>query len=385
MAGKSWILGGIGDVFLNRPDPERAFDKSQATLKAIDLLFANCEGAFTDRPQYAPSAGWRVVSGLRNAAPLGAANFHVMSLANNHTLDAGHVGLADTTAELGRQGIAACGAGADLAEARKPATIERQGIKVAFLAYSSVYQAGYEARAKVPGLAAMRIHSHYYIPDWDAYGKVEPGVQPQVRTMPYPEDLAVLTQSVERAKAQADLVVASFHWGTASRPAVLMDYEYTLGRAAVDAGADLVYGHHHHYLRGVELYRGKPIFYGLGHFAFDLPGMETALTPREIDKLKQMGEHAIYPRAGYPLMPFHPDARMTGIAVQAFDGRAPGAIGLLPCLINGANQPEPVSADSETGARILDYMRKISAEVGLATRYDADGPVVAGLRSIAIR
>ncbi|MBL8706720.1 MAG: CapA family protein, partial [Rhodospirillales bacterium] len=158
---------------------------------------------------------------------------------------------------------------------------------------SSVYQAGYEARAKVPGLAAMRIHSHYYIPDWDAYGKVEPGVQPQVRTVPYPEDLAVLTQSVEQAKARADLVVASFHWGTASRPAVLMDYEYTLGRAAVDAGADLVYGHHHHYLRGVELYRGKPIFYGLGHFAFDLPGMETALTQREIDKLKQMGEHAI--------------------------------------------------------------------------------------------
>ncbi|MBL8706721.1 MAG: hypothetical protein JNM30_17850 [Rhodospirillales bacterium] len=84
-------------------------------------------------------------------------------------------------------------------------------------------------------------------------------------------------------------------------------------------------------------------------------------------------------------MPFHPDARMTGIAVQAFDGKAPGAIGLLPCLINGENQPEPVAADSETGARILDYMRKISAEVGLATRYDADGPVVAGLRSIAIR
>lgn len=379
------MLGGVGDVFLNRPDPDRAFDKTQTALRAIDLLFANCEGAFTDRPQYAPSAGWRVVAGIRNAVPLGAANFHVMSLANNHTLDAGHVGLADTAAELWRQGIATCGAGADLAEARRPAAIERHGVKVAFLAFSSVYQAGYEARPKVPGLAAMRIHSHYYIPDWDAYGKVEPGVQPQVRTVPFPEDLAALTHMVAKAKGEFDLVVASFHWGTASRPAVLMDYEYTLGRAAIDAGADLVFGHHHHYLRGIELYRGRPIFYGLGHFAFDLPGMDTALTPREIEKLKAMGEHAIYPREGYPLMPFHPDARMTGIAVQAFQGKSAGAVGLLPCLINGANQPVAVSADSEAGARILDYLRKISAEVGLATRYDADGPMVAGLRSIAVR
>jgi len=256
MTGKTWLLGGIGDVFLNRPDPERAFDRCQASLRAFDLLFANCEGAFTDRPQYAPSAGWRVVSGLRNAAPLGPAGFHVLSLANNHTLDAGHVGLADTSAALRGQGIATAGAGEDLAAARRPAILERAGVRVAFLAYSSVYQPGYEARAKVPGLAAMRVHSHYYIPDWDAYGKVEPGVRPQVRTVPYPEDMEVLAASIAQAKTQADLVVASFHWGTASAPAVLLDYERILGHAAVDAGADAVFGHHHHYLRGVELYGG---------------------------------------------------------------------------------------------------------------------------------
>lgn len=384
MGERHWLLGGIGDVFLNRPDPANAFAKCQATLGAIDLLFGNCEGAFTDRPQYAPSAGWRVVSGLANAAPLGPANFHVMSLANNHTLDAGHVGLADTTAELWRQGIATCGAGTDLAEARRAAIVERSGVKVAFLAYSSVYQAGYEARAKVPGLAAMRVHSHYYIPDWDAYGKVEPGARPQVRTVPYPEDIAVLQDSVVQAKAAADLVVVSFHWGTASAPAVLTDYEPILGHAAVDAGADVVFGHHHHYLRGVERYRGKPIFYGLGHFAFDLPGMETSLTPLELAKLKQMGEHAIYPREGYPLLPFHPDARMTGIAVCALEGASLIAAGLLPCMINAANQPVPVSTDSDDGARILDYLRGISAEAGLSTRYDANGPLVADLRAIAI-
>jgi poly-gamma-glutamate synthesis protein (capsule biosynthesis protein) len=384
MSGGSWLLGGVGDVFLNRPDPAAAFAPALEALHAVDLLFGNCEGAFTDGPHYAPSAGWRVVAGLANAAPLGPAGFHVMSCANNHTLDAGHAGLADTLKALRDQDIATAGAGADLAEARRPAMLERAGTSVAVLAYSSVYQAGYEARARVPGLAPMRVHSHYYIPEWDAYGKVEPGVRPHVRTIPFPEDMAQLGEAVAAAKAAADVVVASFHWGTASAPAVLMEYEHVLGRAAIDAGADIVFGHHHHYLRGVELYRDRPIFYGLGHFAFDLPGMETALSALELAKLKEMGEHAIYPREGYPLLPFHPDARMTGIALCTMRGAAIEKIGLLPCLINPLNQPVPVSADSETGRKILDYMRRISAAVGLDTRYAEDGPEIVGLRSIAV-
>src|SRR5262245_26151706 len=147
MRDSTWLVGGVGDVFLNRPDPTRVFDESLPAFRAIDLLFGNCEGAFTDAPQWAPSAGWRVVSGLRNAAPLGPAGFHVMSCANNHTLDAGHAGLTDTLSVLRQQGIATSGAGADLGEARTPAMLERNGGKVAVLAYSSVYQAGYEARA----------------------------------------------------------------------------------------------------------------------------------------------------------------------------------------------------------------------------------------------
>ncbi|MGE0718183.1 MAG: CapA family protein [Alphaproteobacteria bacterium] len=384
MTGDTWTLGGIGDVFLDRPDPEEAFAACRPALADIDVVFGNCEGAFTDRPQFAPSAGWRVVSGIANAAPLGPAGFHVMSCANNHSVDAGHAGLADTLAELRRQGIATCGAGADLAEARTPAVVERAGMRVAFLAYASVYQSGYEARAGVPGLAAMRVHSHYYIPDWDAYGKVEPGIQPQVRTIPYPEDVAVLEESIAQARGMAEVVVASFHWGTASRPAVLLDYERMLGRIAVDAGADVVYGHHHHYLRGIEMRRGRPIFYGLGHFAFDLRGFGSALTPLEMAKLKQMGEHAIYPREGWPLLPFHPDARMTGIAINVMRGAAIEATALLPCMINQRNQPVPVSAEDTDGQRILDYLRRISDEVGLATRYAADGPMVAGLRTISI-
>jgi poly-gamma-glutamate capsule biosynthesis protein CapA/YwtB (metallophosphatase superfamily) len=181
----------------------------------------------------------------RNGAALRDAGFHVMACANNHILDAGYEGLADTLSLLRRQGIETVGAGADAAAAHAPVVFERAGVRIAFLGYASVYQAGYEARKAVPGLAPLRIHSHYYIPNWDAYGKGEPGAPPQVRTVPYPEDLEKLRTQVGEVKRAADLVVVSLHQGQASRPAILTDYERTLAHAAVDCGADVVLGHHH--------------------------------------------------------------------------------------------------------------------------------------------
>jgi hypothetical protein len=245
----------------------------------------------------------------------------------------------------------------------------RGGVRVGFLGYASVYQVGYEARKGVPGLAALRVHSHYYIPDWDAYGKVEPGAPPQVRTIPYPEDLETLCAQVGELKRAVDLVVVSLHQGQASRPAILTDYERVLSYAAIDAGADVVLGHHHHFLRGIEIYAGKPIFYGLGHFVFDLPGLDAALTPLELAKLHAMGEYAIYPRPGYPLSPFHPDARMTMVALCCYDGATLVSAGFVPCVINGANHAVPVAPESAEGRAVLRYMEEISSVAGLATRY----------------
>lgn len=368
-----WILGGVGDVFVNRPDPANAFRHCAPLLRQIDLVFGNCEGAFTDRPSFAPSAGWRVVAPENNGAGFRAAGIHVMACANNHSVDAGHQGLADTLTLLHRQGIKTVGAGKDAEAAHAPAFEERGGVRIGFLGYASVYQAGYEARKGVAGLAPIRIHSHYYIADWDAYGKVEPGAPPQVRTVPYPEDVEKLKSQIAATRQQADVVVVSFHWGQASRPATLTDYERTLGRAAIDFGADVVFGHHHHFLRGIEFYNGKPIFYGLGHFVFDLPGLDEALTPRELDKLKAMGEFAIYPRAGYPLSPFHPDARKTMVATCFFDGAHMTSAGFVACQINEGNHAVPAPQGSDDAEAIVSYMRQISEDAGLRTGYAHEG------------
>ena len=94
----AWTFGAVGDVFVNRPDPGTAFRGCSDLLRRLDLVFGNCEGAYTDSPHFAPSAGWRVIAPTACGRGLGEAGFHVMALANNHILDAGHEGLHDTRA-----------------------------------------------------------------------------------------------------------------------------------------------------------------------------------------------------------------------------------------------------------------------------------------------
>jgi poly-gamma-glutamate synthesis protein (capsule biosynthesis protein) len=162
---------------------------------------------------------------------------------------------------------------------------------------------------------------------------------------------------------------------------LLTDYERILAHASIDAGADVVLGHHHHFLRGIEIYKGRAIYYGLGHFVFDLPGLEMALTPTELEKLRGMGEYAIYPREGYPLSPFHEDARMTMIAVCRFRGARLQSFGFVPCLINGQNHAVPVDGASTQGHRVTGYVEQTSRQAGLATAYvQADvGAEVSGI------
>ena len=143
-----WTLGAVGDVFVNRPDPANAFRHCAPLLRQIDLVFGNCEGAFTDRPQV--RAQRRLARGVRrrNGAGLRAAGFHVMACANNHILDAGHEGLADTLALLHRQGIRTVGAGCDVAAAHAPASQNAPACASAFSAMRrSIRQATRRAKA----------------------------------------------------------------------------------------------------------------------------------------------------------------------------------------------------------------------------------------------
>jgi poly-gamma-glutamate synthesis protein (capsule biosynthesis protein) len=365
MSRQDLLLLAVGDVHIDRDDPESALALVAPLLSSADILFANCEGVYTDRSIRSPSAGIAVVSGLRNAEGLAAVPFDVMNCANNHIVDGGHEGLEDTLGALRSLGIQPAGAGASLQEARKPVIVERHETRVGFVAFASDFGPGYEARETVPGLNPMRIHTHY------CHGEGEtllPGGPPRIVTFAYREDMQVLEDSLSALREDCDVVVCSFHWGEGLQPIVLMDYERDVARRAVDLGADVVLCHHHHTMRGVDFYRGRPIFHGICHFVPDYPNIESVVPPELMRAVAEAyGEFAIQAHEDFPLLPMHPNARMTMIAAcHIRDGEVEQA-GAIPCWINAQGQPHSVEVESAAGQRWLDYFQGTARAEGFET------------------
>lgn len=356
MAEGQLILGLVGDVLVDREDPPEVFSLVQPALDAVDVLFGNLEGPYTDDPHAPPSAPVQVIPPARNLDVYARCGFDVVTMANNHIVDGGHAAMLDTRARLIEQGVAACGAGRNLAEAREPAIVEAGGMKLAFLGYASIFPSGYEARSAVPGIAPMRAHNVFM----DAYDNYHaPGCAPRVKTVPYEEDVQNLREDIANARQRADLVIATFHWGDFMKPFHLTDHETRTARLCIDEGADLVVGHHHHVLRGMEWYKGKPILYGLGHFVFDL---RVELPPDLLKMIAGSGEdpdfYGVAPREGWPLLPLHAESRMTLLAwASVQDGRV-AEIGFVPCMLRPDGLVHPVDPDSPEGAAVVAYVRK---------------------------
>jgi poly-gamma-glutamate capsule biosynthesis protein CapA/YwtB (metallophosphatase superfamily) len=258
-----------GDVNLMRvTDPAVPFSRAQGTLRSADLLFGNLEcclyepparRSLTDEGFYAqPAAG----VALRNAG------FHVVGNANN--VNYGADAILASNAELDRLGIAHTGTGENAQRARAPAIVARNGVKYGFVQRTSVYwPTNHEAGEHTPGVAVVRGHTAYQVPIHKTRPDVppgnRPGVPPEIITWADPAYLQQYREDVAALRQQADVVVASHHWGLFED---VLAYMTEIAHAAIDAGADVVVGHGPHYALPVELYKGKPIYYGLGSFSF---------------------------------------------------------------------------------------------------------------------
>ena len=322
------------------------------------------------------------MSGLSNVRGLQPVRFDIFNCANNHSVDGGHVGLLDNLEALRGCGIATVGTGANLEEARRPAIVERNGTRVGFIAFASDYGAGYQARTTVPGLNPMRVHTHHCQGEGE---HVLPGGAPNTLTFAYREDLEILQQSIADLREHADAVVVSFHWGEGIQPYVLMDYERDTARRAIDFGADAVICHHHHTLRGVDFYRGQPIFQGICHFVPDYPHTERDVPPEMMEWIAgAYGEYAIQVHADYPLLPMHPNSRNTMIATVRFvDGKV-AETGAIPCRINPQGQPHPVRLDTPEGQAWLAFFREVSQKSGM-TAAILTGRQIAGQDALVYR
>ncbi len=260
----------LGDVnLMNVDDPCVPFARVGARLRAADLVFANLECCL-----YAPPPDHRVEHEGFFADPeiAGAAlcdgAIAAVGLANN--VNYGTAAILGSIARLDRLGIAHTGAGADLAAARAPAVVERAGLRFGFVQRSAVYwPTNHEASLGGAGIAALRAHTAYQVPAHKTRPEIppmnRPGVPPIVVTWPDRDYLRAFCDDIAALRGEADIVVASCHWGLGEE---VLDYMAETAHAAIDAGADVVVGHGPHYSLPVEVYRGRPIFYGLGSFSF---------------------------------------------------------------------------------------------------------------------
>ena len=260
----------VGDVnLMNVTDPATPFARLGEAFAGADLIFGNLECLL-----YAPPDGHSIEQEGFFADPavageaLKLGGFAAVGLANN--VNYGSEAILGSIAQLDRIGIAHTGAGENIAAARAPALVERAGLRIGFIQRSSVYwPTNHEAGEKTAGICALRAHTAYQVPAHKTRPEIppmnRPGIPPIVVTYPDRAYLSAFTDDIAALRKEADIVVASCHWGLGEE---VLGYMVDVAHAAVDAGADIVIGHGPHYSLPVQFYKGKPIFYGLGSFSF---------------------------------------------------------------------------------------------------------------------
>jgi poly-gamma-glutamate capsule biosynthesis protein CapA/YwtB (metallophosphatase superfamily) len=233
-------LIAVGDIMLDGRAravvAERGADYPFAAvlplLRRAPIVLGNLEGPFARvaRPERR-NHSYRVHPRLAHA--LQRAGITIVTLANNHLLDCGRAGVVETLEALDQAGVAAVGAGVDERAAHSPVIRVAGGVRVGVLGY--YWNRRCAARGGLPGSA-----------------------------MDAPQALAA---DIGALRPQVDRVIVTFHWGVPyeRQPS---SSDQAKARLAVDYGADVVIGHHPHIVQPAELYRGRPIFYSVGNFAF---------------------------------------------------------------------------------------------------------------------
>jgi len=260
----------VGDIMLDRGveymiekyddgDFKFPFLKIADELKNADILFGNLEGPISDKGTkvgsiYSFRAEPEAIEGLNFAG------FDVISLANNHAFDYGRLALEDTFSRLKTAGIDYVGAGLNESGAYSPIVKEINGTKIGFLAYTNLGPETWKATERNSGIA------------WVSE-----------------EDMEKIKENIKSAKERADILIVSLHSGEEylSEPT---QFQIEFSKAAIDAGADIVIGHHPHVIQKSEQYQSGYIFYSLGNFVFDQAFSEKTMQGQIVEVLIENGK-----------------------------------------------------------------------------------------------
>lgn len=359
----------VGDLVLDEPDADFFFDPSRAALQAGDLVVGHVETPYTLRGVELQSDIPAEAADPAKIGALARAGFHAASLAGNHVADRGAEGIEDTIAALTGHGIAAFGAGPNLAAARAPSIIERDGRTFGFLSYNCVGPKDSWASPSKAGCAYLHVLAHY-----EPEG-ANPGGPPLIYTFATPDSLDAMADDIARLRNQVDVLVVALHKGLVHTPVSLAMYERPVARAAIDAGADIVIGHHPHIARGIDFYKGKPIFHGLGNFVTVTRALnveDNAHPARLAWAERRRKLFGFTPDKDAPCYPFHPESRNSMIADCRIAPDGSVSVGFQPVWILLSGQPT-VPGNTEQGRAVADYIQRISKEAGMHTSFTWDG------------
>jgi poly-gamma-glutamate capsule biosynthesis protein CapA/YwtB (metallophosphatase superfamily) len=403
-----FTLAAVGDVIYLRPMLATIEKRSPDMLKILrgaDVTFGNFETTAVDlrtfkgSPQ-AESGGTWMLADPRSVADLKAMGFDLVGRANNHTTDWGVEGMVETGEWLDAAGLVQAGVGRNLSTARTPAYVDvgagRVGLVSASSSFTPMSRAS-DALGEAPGRAglnALRTRRIGLVSEADLavlarlagaktpfgivrFNGAEYRADPKATgeaTYSYElnsADAAANLLAVRQARQNANLALLSVHahepGNFSETPA---DYLQGFARQAIDQGADAVIGHGPHQLRGIEIYKGRPIFYSLGNFAM----MTNSLDVVPADMFEQYG---VAPGAATtPELLQARNAREYGdrrlmesvIAVSRYVGGEVAEIRFYPLDLGvtaaGAERGVPKLADAAVGRVILERLQRLSAPYG---------------------
>nr|MDX8322106.1 CapA family protein [Agrobacterium sp. rho-8.1] len=274
----------------------------------------------------------------------------VATIANNHAVDYGVEGLSDTAEHLEAAGIRAIGAGTNLDEAFRPFFRDVAGRRVGVIAFSCLTPTGMSAASDRAGIAGLHIETGYEIDPW--YQMEEPGDPSviRIRTRVREADMVESIARVSEAKSQCDILIVTLHWGFGSGEE-LAEYQRPLAERLIEAGADIIHGHHPHAIHAFGFYQGKPIIFSAGTYVGQQVFLDAAPAVKRL--WARMSADGFVTTLIYP------------------DGADP-LVTLRPTTLDADRLPRLVDGIEFT--RIYERLQRLSAEHGAELK--TDGKVI---------
>jgi hypothetical protein len=353
------IMYAVGDISPGRDRGEMLLAHTAPILKKADITFCQLEQPFSPKVLFrtggsgnfddqdkdnntSPDAD-ELIGSSKDVAALVNAGFNVCSTAGNRCFRMGEEGFLDTLDLLKQNGIQVIGTGRNIAEARQPAILEHHGTKVAFLGYNAVLAPDSEAGVDKPGCVPIHISTTYEKVDW------QPATPARIRSWADKDDLAAMIDDIKKVRERADVV----------------------GHAAIDAGADLILGHHPHILKGIEVYKGKVIFHSMGNWAFE----SWINPPLPIGKQiysKYLGlKTKVDPE--YPFYFFTPECRKSLLVKVVISDKKIEQVSFQPAMINKQAQPELLPRSDKRSDEVYEYMERICKDQEMNTTFTRQG------------